>query len=350
MSAAALRELRKAMVQRAFAPVYFLHGDDEFRKEGIVRDLLAAAVDPATRDFNFDVLRGADVSTERLESALHTPPMMADRRVVVLRDALALRKDARSRLDRYLAKPSRDTVLVLVAAAGAKGDKEIERNATAVAFPLLGDQELRDWVVRHAADAHGTTLGDQAAALLVENIGSDSGQLAAEVDKLASYTRGETIGEDAVREVVGIKRGGTLGDFLDRVAERDANAALALTDHVLSLPKAGLVPILMALTVQTMAMGWARQARDRGLPAQRLESEFFGLLKETGAYPMRAWGDAAKCWARNTARWDAASIERGLAALLSGDRAAKETRVSSDEQVLATVVYALCLPAGRPAA
>lgn len=358
MSVLAPRDLRAAIAARRFDPVYFLHGDDDFRKESAARELLQGASDPATRDFNLDLLRGAEVSAEQLGSALQTPPMMAERRVVLLRDPHALRKEARAELERYLARPSRDVVLILVAVAGApgtaKGEKELDAtlraHGVAVGFPRLEDREAAEWAVHHARVVHDATLEDEAARLLVETVGTESAALASELDKLASYTQGAPITEAAVGDVVGVRRGETLGDFLDRVAERDAAGALALIGHILTLPRTSLVPIINALSVQTMAIGWGRLARDRGLPAQRLESEFFGLLKETGAYPLRAWGEATRSWARNVSRWDQASVERALTALLAADRAAKDTRLSSEEHVLATLVCALCSPARRPAA
>jgi DNA polymerase III subunit delta len=358
MSVLAPRDLRAAINARRFDPVYLLHGEDDFRKEGAARELLAAAADPSTRDFNLDLLRGADVSPEMLGSALHTPPMMADRRVVVLRDPHALKKDARLVLERYLSRPSREVVLIMVAAAGApgtsKGEKELDaalRAASSSAgFPLLGEREGAEWATHHVREVHGATLEEGAARLLIEAVGTETAALASELDKLASYTQGTPITERAVGDVVGVRHGETLGDFLDRVAERDAAGALALIDHVLTLPRTSLVPIINALGVQVMAIGWGRQARDRGLPAQRMESEFFGLLKETGAFPMRPWSDAAKCWARNVSRWDSASVEQGLSALLAADRAAKDTRISSEEHLLASLVCALCTPARRSAA
>lgn len=358
MSVLALRELRTAITSRRFDPVYFLHGDDDFRKEGAARELLAAAADPATRDFNVDLLRGADVTAELLGSTLQTPPMMADRRVVLLRDPHALKKDARQTLERYLSRPSAELVLIMVAVAGAPGTSKSEKDLDAalramsatVGFPLLGEREAAEWAMHHAREAHGATLDDGAAALLVSAVGTASAALASELDKLASYSQGGPIGESAVSDVVGVRAGQTLSDFLDRVAERDAAGALALVDHVLTLPRAALVPIINALGVQTMAIGWGRQARDRGLPAQRMESEFFGLLKETGAFPSRPWSEAAKCWARNVSRWDTASVEQALDALLAADRAAKDTRVSSEAQLLASLVCALCTPARRSAA
>ena len=349
MSALSLRDLRTAITKRSFERAYYIHGDDEYRKDAVVRELTTAAVDPATREFNYDLLRGTEVSPDQLEAALNTPPMMADRRVVVVRDVSALKKDTRAVLDRYLTHPARDTVLLLVAPAGAKHDKEIESACTPLIFTLLEGKALSEWIVQHASDTLGVALTQRAVTLLQETVGSDAGQLASELDKLASYSNGALIDEDAVRSVVGIRAGETMGDFFDLVALRDLDNALALVDHVLTLPKSGLVPILMGLTVQTLAIGWARQAHERGVASHRLESEFFGLLKETGAFPMRVWGDAARCWSRAVLKWDTASIDRALVVLLAGDRSAKDTRLSSEAQTLASIVCSLCAPVRRAA-
>lgn len=358
MSLPALRDLRKSIASQRFDPAYYFHGADEYRKDAAVRELVAGAVDPSTKDFNFDLLRGADVSDEQLESALNTPPMMAARRVVVLRDVGGLKKDARTVLERYLQRPAPDTVLALIAApdfpGGTKAEKDLDaalnRHATPLNFSVLADKAMHEWLVQHAHDEHGVEVSDGAASLLLAHVGADSAQLASELDKLTSFTQAGTIDEEAVREVVGIRHGASMTDLFDRIAERNAPAALALVEPVLALPKSGLVPILIGLTVQMMAIAWGRDARDRGLPAQRLESDYFGLLKETRAYPMRPWGEAAKCWARNVSRWDAPSLERALAVLLSADRAAKDTRISSEEQQLASLVLTLCAPVQRSAA
>src|ERR1044071_5069683 len=92
-SSASQKELIAAIEKRSFDPAYHFVGDDDFRKQEAVTRLLAAAVDPATRDFNLEVRRGSEISAETLGSILGTPPMLADRRVVVIRDAGSLKKD-----------------------------------------------------------------------------------------------------------------------------------------------------------------------------------------------------------------------------------------------------------------
>src|SRR5450755_2281114 len=97
------RAFDKSLKRGEFERVYYFHGDDDFLKERAVRALVAAELD-----------------AETLGSLLGTPPMMAERRAVVVRDVAALRKDTRAVLDRYLDAPAADVVLALVAPASEK--------------------------------------------------------------------------------------------------------------------------------------------------------------------------------------------------------------------------------------
>ena len=343
MPASTERALKTAITRRVFDPVYYLYGDDDFRKEDALTHLMAAAVDRGVWDFNTEVRRGADVDAAELEALLATPPMMADRRAVVVRDVTALKKDARAALDRYLARPAADTVLVLIAPAGAKAEKGLADRATTVEIAPLTGERLGDWIARRA-EALGTTITPDASALLQTAVGSDAGQLAAELDKLASYvvSADTPIDEAAVGAIVGVRRGETLGDLLDRVADRDAPGALALVEQVLGQPKISGVSVVMALSTQTLGIAYAVASRARGTPVGRLSGELIALLKETGAFPMRPWGEAVSAWVRGTDRWTPAALDRALDVLLAADRALKDTRVSSDEQLLAGVIMTMC--------
>ena len=341
MASAGERALHGALKSRAFDPVYVLFGDDDFRKDAAVRDLVDAAVDPATRDFNFETRRGGELAADALDALLGTPPMLAERRVVVIRDVDKLKKDARAVLDRYLARPASDLLLLLVTPAGAKLDKGLTSHGTAVEFePLAGDR-LPRWVTYHTEHVLGRAITPDATALLIEAVGSDLSQLALELEKLASYAS-ESIDERAVSEVVGVRRGESLGDLLDAVAAKDAATALALVPGVLQLPKTTAVSVVMSLTTQTLALAYGVAARDRGTPPRALFNEYMSLLKETGAFPGRPWGEAVSAWTKHTDRWNVADLDAALEALLVTDAALKETRLSSPEQLLTTLVLRLC--------
>ena len=183
-------------------------------------------------------------------------------------------------------------------------------------------------------------------------VGNDLHHLAAEIDKLASYMegKGDEIGEDAVAAVVGVRRGETQADLLDAVADRNVTRSLELIPHILGQPKSTGVSIVMALTTQMLAISWGRAKLDEGLSKGRLGQEYFNLLKESGAYTGRPWGSAVSVWTRAAERLTREGLEHALDVLLEADVALKESRVSSDEQLLATVVLSLCAADDRSAA
>lgn len=342
------RAFQKALADRAFAQVYLIQGEDDFLKDGAVRQLVGAVVDPGVRDFNLEVRRGSELDAETLGALLGTPPMMADRRLVVVRDVGALRKDARKALDRYLARPASDTVVALVAAAGAKADRGLVEHGsvTPVEYRQLRGDEVPKWIAHHVDSELGGSITPEAASLLHGAVGNDLGQLASELDKLLSYTGGSEIDEAAVSAIVGVRRGETLGDFLDAVGDRDARRALHILPHVLQQPKTNGVTIVMALAMQTSALAWAQAARAEGLSQGRVEQDFFNFLKEAGGFAGRAWGEAARSWARQYRNWSAADLDAALEVLLEADVALKDTRVGNDEQSLTTLVLALCVRRG----
>ncbi len=351
-ASSSLKTLRDAIKRRSFDGAYYISGEDDYQKNDAVRQLIEAALDPASRDFNLDVRRGADVDAETLEILLSTPPMMADRRVVVIRDAGSLRKEARRILDRYLKNPASDVLLLLTCPPGSKVDPAISGNATLLEFDPLSGDRIPKWIAHHATTELGVRISQLAIELLHAAVGSDLHQLAAELDKLASYMdgRGEEISEEAVAAVVGVRRGETQADLLDAIADLNLPRALELIPHVFSQPKTTGVSIVMALTTQMLAISWGRAKLDDGLPRGRLAQEYFDLLRETGAYTGRPWGSATAIWSRAAERWTRERLDRALDVLLEADVALKESRVSSDEQLLTTLVLSLCAADQRNAA
>jgi DNA polymerase III subunit delta len=342
MSISSLKTLREALKRRSFDGAYYITGDDEYQKGDAVKQLIEAVLDPQSRDFNLDVRKASDLDEGTLGSLLSTPPMMAERRVIVVQEVGALRKDARKALDDYLKKPAPDLLLVLTAASGSKADTALSGAATLLQFdPLTGDR-IPKWIAHHATSALGVRITEPAVELLQAAVGSDLHHLASELDKLASFTQGNEITEDAVTAIVGVRRGETQADLLDAVADRNVSRALELIPHILSQPKTTAVSVVMALSTQMIAIAWGRARLDDGASRGQLAQEYFDLLKETSAFTGRSWGSATAVWVRAAERWSRQGIDYALDAMLEADVALKESKVSSEEQILATVVLSLC--------
>jgi DNA polymerase-3 subunit delta len=191
MSAAVRRFLQKG----GKGGVFFIHGDDEFRKDEAVRALVEAHVDPGTRDFNLDVLRGGEVEGERLASVLATPPLMAEWRVVVVRDVEALASNARVResLVALAQAPPTGLAAVLVASipkgSSAKFWKDLQTKARALELAPLAIDDVPAWLFERSRDVLNVELEEDAALALAAAVGAELGVLARELDKLSAFVR-----------------------------------------------------------------------------------------------------------------------------------------------------------------
>lgn len=342
MSKAALQTVRDAIKRDSFEPAYYVFGADDFQKEDAVRQLQLAALDPATRDFNLETRRAAELDAGGLSSLLSTPPMMAERRVVVIRDVGGLKKDLRRILDTYLQKPAADLLLLLTSPSSTKQDEALCGAAVALRFDELSGDRLPKWISHTAQTSHGLEITTGAIELLQASVGNDLYQLSTELDKLASFANGGVIDESAVAAIVGVTPGETIVDFLDALSDRDVSRALPLVPLILSQPKTTGVSIVMALSTQMLAIAWGQARLAEGMSRGALAKEYFEVLKRTGAFPGRPWGSASTAWAKGAASWKPNEIQRVLEILLDADLALKESRISSEEQLISSVALAIC--------
>lgn len=293
--------------------VFYLHGEDEFRKEEAVRALVAAHLDPATRDFNHDVLRGSEVSQEQLASILGTPPMMATWRVVVLKEteALAGSPRARDRLLEVVASPPEGLALILSCTvptgSTAKFYRELEKKARSLGFGAVGNADLPGWLLERASSRHGVTLEETAARALAAGVGSELGLLEVELSKLAGMVDpGGTVTLEHVKAAgTRIPRQDRWGWF-DLVAERKTAPALEGLRILLDHGESG-VGLVIGLTTHFLRLGVVK-----GLGSPALER----VLP-----PRQGW--LARKYAAQARHWSEEELTRAVEGLLRVDRLLK---------------------------
>ena len=349
MASGGQKELLTAIEKRSFDPAYLFVGEDDFRKNEALTLLLDAAVDPATRDFNLEIRRGSEISAETLGSILGTPPMLADRRVVVVRDAGSLKKDAKSVAEGYLDRPAPDVILVLIQIGGENTEPRFAK-ATTVVFEPISGPKLARWITNRSETAFGAPITAEAVELLQNSVGNDLAHLNIELEKLASFRNGAPIDEAAVAAIVGVRREETLPALLDAVAARDASLALRILPGLLEQPKASGVFVVMVLSMQVLGIGFARSRLSRHVPPARLKGELMAMIKDSGAYPGRSWNDAVATWIRVAPDWTSDDVFAAAATLHAADRALKDTGWTSEEGILQTVILTMCRSKAQRAA
>jgi len=336
-------DLRRSLAKGDVQPVYYLHGDDEFLKDDAVRQIVTLAVDEGTRDFNLDRRRAPELAAEDFQALVETPPMMASRRSVVLTEVECLqqrrpRQQAlKAALAGYLKHPSPDTVLVLVQTAGEKPDAALEGGTCSVEVAPLPPERVSRWIQHHAGEL-GLVIEPDAARHLQAAVGEDLQQLSAELAKLAAATGGKPATIADVADLVGVRTGETVYDFVDAVSGRRFAAAAGMVPRLIAGPGNSGVRLLGALGTMMVGLALARANLDERDAPGPATARVLNAMFAARPMGLRPWKEEASRWVRDASRWTAAELDAGLAALLRADARLKDTRLAGEAEVVIETV------------
>lgn len=334
--------LRRALAKEAPAPAYFVAGTEALLRDEAVAAIVDRALDPALRDFNLDLLSAQQLDPGALGAACATLPMMAERRVVVVRDVEAWKRKTKAKQGAvdYLARPAPETVLILVQGGDGDLDKELAVHAVLVdCAPLTGDA-LDEWLDARLAAAE-IALADDAREHLLRATGGDLGLLASEVAKLSGLPAGRTIDRDTVADLVGIRYGETPDDWRDAVLRDDPARAIALVPRLLATSGNSGVRLVALLGSSLILLRWARATAD----ADRVRGRALGERVKTLLFEARpAIGSYSAIGAligEVVGAWPLPRLRAAIAATLAADIALKGTTVSDETGIVTDLVLSL---------
>jgi DNA polymerase III subunit delta len=343
-----MEALSRSLTKGELAPVYYLHGPEDVLKDEAVRTILDRALDPGLRAFNLDQRSAAQLDPEEIHSLCNTLPMLAERRVVVLRDVEGWKRKTRGRAEflRYLERPSTETVVVLVQGSAEDAeDKELSRRAYTVRFDPYTADRAEKWAFRRAGQL-GLTLEPEAVRHLVLSVGPDLGALQSELAKLASLPSSETLTPERVGELVGVRRGETLWDWREAVLNGESGRAVTLLSPVLGQPGVSGVKLVMQLGTALVGLGIGRTMYDKGLRGRTLEDAVFKVLLKNRPFGLLGYREEAARWARWAPQWPIPRIRAALRAACTADQSLKNTTVSDERGLLTDLVLHMTMTRG----
>jgi len=351
MPAQSVDTLSRSLNKGVLAPVYYFYGPEDVLKDEAVRAILDKALDPALRDFNFDQRSAAQLDAEDVYALCNTLPMLAERRVVLLRDIEGWKRKTKGRAEflRYLQRPSPETVVIMVQGSGEDNeDKELAAGACTVRFDPLPAERARKWLLHHAGKL-GVTLEKEAAAHLMRSVGADLGALASELSKLAALPSGEPLTAGQVGELVGVRHGETLWDWCEAVLEGEAGRAVTLLPGVLGQAGISGVKLVTAIGTALVGLGIARAHYDRGLRGRALEGAVFKTLLSVRPFGVLGYREEAGRWSRWAPAWPNDRIRAALRVARDTDAALKNTTVSDERGLLTDLALQIGIPSAEAA-
>jgi DNA polymerase-3 subunit delta len=343
MAAHSLDTLLRSLKKGDLAPVYYFYGPEDVLKDEAVRTILELALEPGMREFNLDQRSAGQLDPEEVYSLCNTLPMLADRRVVVLREVEAWRRKTRGREEflRYLQHPSQSTLVILVQGSTEDGeDKELSQHSYSVRFEALSPSLAVKWVLRQAGRL-GVNLEAAAAEHLVRAVGADLGALSSELGKLASLPADLPVTLEQVGSLVGVRHGETPLDWRSAIIQEQTGQAVSLLPIVLAQPGMSGVKLVTALGTSLIGLALTRSSYDKGLRGHALDDAVFKALLRNRPGGLLGYKEEIARWTAVVARWPAARLRAALRAALEADQALKNTTVSDERGVLTDLVLQL---------
>lgn len=240
-ASAVYRRILEDVRSGVFAPVYLLMGEEPYYPDRACEAIMQNALQDFERDFNQTVFYGTDTTADVVASEARSFPMMADRRLVVLKEAQNLKNT--DELALYCEEPMESTVLVILYhGASADKRKSLYKMASKVGVVLesapLRDYEIVNWIVSYYRE-RGLSINPEAAALIAESTGTDMTRIVVETDKMLKNLPEGTvdISVSQVEKNIGISRQYSVFELTKCLSFRDAQKALKIAAYIGEQPK-----------------------------------------------------------------------------------------------------------------
>lgn len=256
------------------ARVYLFQGEEEHIKASALSLLRKRLLPEGLEALNESVLTNPQAGD--IIAAAETLPMMADRRLVIVRDSSLLSSgkaaneaEDTARLSAYLDTPPESTCIVFYCRETPDGRKKLSqalaKKAAVVKFDRLDDAQLARWM-RQQARSLGKTLSADTAALLAFTAGRDLLVLSQELSKLAGYSAGrDEITRQDVEAVVTPSLECTVFQLVDALVEGKEADAFRLLGIMLDNGEAR-IGILAMMARQYRNLLHLKLMRDANVP------------------------------------------------------------------------------------
>ena len=232
-------------------PIYFLMGEEPYYIDKIAEYIEENVLTEEEKGFNQMVLYGRDVAVEDIVSNAKRFPMMAERQVVIVKEAQELSRTIEN-LTSYVENPQPTTVLVVcykykTLDKRKKLYKQVEKNGLLFESKKLYENQVGDWI-RRVLSGKEYRIEPKAALMLVEFLGTDLSKISNELDKLMLILpKSSTITAKDIEENIGISKDFNNFELRKAVGERQIVKANQIINYFAQNPKNN--PLVMTISL-----------------------------------------------------------------------------------------------------
>ncbi|SHM67953.1 DNA polymerase III subunit delta [Flavobacterium xinjiangense] len=222
-------------------PIYFLMGEEPYYIDKLSDYIEEKVLTEEEKGFNQTVLYGRDVSIEDIISTAKRYPMMAERQVVIVKEAQDLIRTI-DKLESYAENPMPTTVLVFcykykTLDKRKKLTKLLAKSGVVFESKKLYENQVGDWIKR-ILSGKKYLIEPKANAMLVEFLGTDLSKINNELEKLQIILpAGSTITPKHIEENIGFSKDFNVFELRKALGERNQLKAYTIAENFAQNPK-----------------------------------------------------------------------------------------------------------------
>lgn len=306
--------IARDLKNRIYKPVYYLMGEESYYIDKISEYIAQSVLTDEEKEFNLTVVYGSDTDVATIINAAKRYPMMAERQVVIVKEAQQLKNI--EELVYYVQKPLQSTILVLCHKNGTidrrkKLAAEVEKVGVLFESKKLKEAQLPGFITSYLK-RKSVDIEPKASEMMAEFVGADLNRMAGELDKLViTLPQGVTrVSPEQIELNIGVSKDYNNYELRSALVAKDVLKANKIIKYFEENPKTN--PIQMTLSVlfgffsNLMLAYYAPEKTEQGIAAQlglrspwQAREYIMAMRQYSGVKVMQIIGEIRYCDARS---------------------------------------------------
>lgn len=306
--------IARDLKNRIYKPVYYLMGEESYYIDKISEYIAQTVLTDEEKEFNLTVVYGSDTDVATIINAAKRYPMMAERQVVIVKEAQQLKNI--EELVYYVQKPLQSTILVLCHKNGTidrrkKLAAEVEKVGVLFESKKLKEAQLPGFITSYLK-RKSVGIEPKASEMMAEFVGADLNRMAGELDKLViTLPQGVTrVSPEQIELNIGVSKDYNNYELRSALVAKDVLKANKIIKYFEENPKTN--PIQMTLSVlfgffsNLMLAYYAPEKTEQGIAAQlglrspwQSREYIMAMRQYSGVKVMQIIGEIRYCDARS---------------------------------------------------
>ncbi len=260
------KEIVNNIQKGSVSPLYFLMGEEPYYIDRISDFIAQNLLAEEEKGFNQIIMYGRDTNIDEIVSNAKRYPMMAERQVIIVKEAQDLSRSIEKLVD-YAENPQPTTTLVFCYKYKSldkrkKLSKVLKKSGILFESKRLYENQVADWIMK-TLKARNYTISPKAAQMLVEFLGIDLGKIDNELNKLQLITpEGTQITPELIEQNIGISKDFNNFELRKAIGMRDSLKAHRIVNYFAQNPKDNP----MVVTISLLFSYFSQIMQYHGLP------------------------------------------------------------------------------------